>query len=69
MEFSAQELWEKALKLLRETVPQKVFEMWFSCIRPLKREKDKFFLEVGNELHRIWIKENYEGYIVDALKR
>lgn len=68
MEFSAQELWEKALKLLRETVPQKVFEMWFSCIRPLKREKDKFFLEVGNELHRIWIKENYEGYIVDALK-
>jgi chromosomal replication initiator protein len=68
MEISAQELWAKALKVLSETVSPKVVEMWFSCIRPLKVEKDKFYLEVGNELHHIWIKENYESYIVDALK-
>lgn len=68
MEVSANEIWSKALRILQQTTSPKVCEMWFSHIKPLRMEKNLFHIEVANELHSIWIKENYEGYIIDALK-
>ncbi|MCX7872348.1 MAG: chromosomal replication initiator protein DnaA [Verrucomicrobiae bacterium] len=68
MDVSAQEVWTKALKILEQTTSPKVFELWFSHIKPSRIEKEEFYIEVGNEFHEIWIHENYEPYIVDALK-
>lgn len=56
---SANELWETVRSTLRDSLPGKTYEMWFSKIEPTKVEEDFVELLAPNEFSAIWIQDNF----------
>lgn len=69
MDPSVQEIWAKALDILRNNATPSVYDLWFKRLTPKRLEKETTIVfDVDNEFTSIWIKENYEQFIRQALK-
>ncbi len=70
MTISIQETWAKACEILKQCSESRSLDLWLKQINPslLPEDKKKIQLEVDNEISSVWIKENYEQYISDAIK-
>jgi len=70
MTISIQDTWAKACEILKQCSGSSSLDLWLKQINPrlLPEDKKKIQLEVDNEISSVWIKENYEQYISDAIK-
>lgn len=55
--------WNKCLEIIRDNVPEKVFETWFADIKPLKFEDSTLTIQVKSN----FVYEFLEGNFVDLL--
>ncbi|MBF0217860.1 MAG: hypothetical protein HQL30_12815, partial [Candidatus Omnitrophica bacterium] len=62
-------VWEKALLLLKSEVNDQVFSSWFSPIRQFSVADDVLTLAVPNKFFENWIRENYENDILSAIRK
>ncbi|MGC8888338.1 MAG: chromosomal replication initiator protein DnaA [Verrucomicrobiia bacterium] len=69
MENSAKEIWAKALEVLQKNTNPTIFEVWFRRLNPTRLEKETTIVfEVDNDFTSLWLKENYESVIRQALQ-
>jgi chromosomal replication initiator protein len=61
-------LWDKAAKIIKETVSQQNFDTWIHPIRITHMEGDQVHLSVPNRFFRDWLSDNYLSLIRDSLK-
>ena len=61
-------LWDKTVKIIKETVSQQNFETWIRPIRITLMEGDQVHLSVPNRFFRDWLMENYLSIIRDSMK-
>jgi chromosomal replication initiator protein len=61
-------LWDKTVKIIKETVSQQNFETWIRPIRITLMEGDQVHLSVPNRFFRDWLVENYLSLIRDSMK-
>ncbi len=61
------ELWEGALRQLRETLGKQNFETWIKPIRVQESDSGEIVLEVPNRFFRDWLVEHYLTPIQEAL--
>ena len=62
------ELWEEALRQLRERIGKQNFDTWIRPIHFLSLSTDGISLEVPNKFFRDWLTEHYSDHITDVLK-
>jgi chromosomal replication initiator protein len=62
------ELWEEALRQLREKIGKQNFDTWIKPIHFLSQSADGISLEVPNKFFRDWLTEHYFNQIIDVLK-
>jgi chromosomal replication initiator protein len=63
------ELWEKAVSNIRETVGEVAFELWFKPVRIANIKDNTLYLEVPNRFYREWLEDNYPDLIVENMYR
>ena len=61
------ELWEGALKRLRETLGKQNFETWIKPIRVRESDDGEIVLEVPNKFFRDWLVEHFHAAIQETL--
>lgn len=61
-------LWDKTVKIIKETVSQQNFETWIRPIRINLMEGDQVHLSVPNRFFRDWLVENYLSLIRNSMK-
>ena len=61
------ELWQKALKQLKERIGNKNFETWIAPIRLSGGQKNEITLAVPNKFFRDWLAEHFVREIEDVL--
>jgi len=61
------ELWEAALKQLREQVGRQNFETWLKPIRARPKDPDHLSLEVPNKFFRDWVVDHFLTQIQETL--
>ena len=61
-------LWDKTVKIIKETVSQQNFETWIRPIRISLMDGDQVHLSVPNRFFRDWLVENYLSLIRDSMK-
>lgn len=61
-------LWDKAAKIIKETISQQNFDTWIRPIRITHMEGDQVHLSVPNRFFRDWLSDNYLALIRDSLK-
>jgi chromosomal replication initiator protein len=61
-------LWDKTVKIIKETVSQQNFETWIRPIRINLMEGDQVHLSVPNRFFRDWLVENYLSLIRDSMQ-
>lgn len=62
------ELWDKALKIIKEKVSQQNFETWIRPIRLTAIEGNQASMAVPNRFFRDWLIENYLDLLRDSLR-
>ena len=67
MDTNIKDLWARACELLRQKLPQDVFERWIEVIAPLEANNDTLTLSVANDFYQTWLEENYLPLITQAL--
>jgi chromosomal replication initiator protein len=60
-------IWDKASLLLKQALPEDIFERWIGVIQPGERSKDTLYLRVANDFYSTWLEENYVPMIADAV--
>jgi len=66
MEAAAQ-IWSAAQKHLQTLLAPDIYSLWFEPIRASHLENDAITLEVADEFREVWLKENYQSVLEDAL--
>jgi chromosomal replication initiator protein len=61
------ELWERALKELREQLGKQNFETWIKPIRVREKSREEIGLEVPNKFFRDWLVEHFLPQIQETL--
>lgn len=61
------ELWQGALKQLRERLGKQNFETWIKPIQISERNRSNFTLEVPNKFFRDWLAEHFLSHIEEVL--
>ncbi len=69
MSFDAEQIWEKALDLVRQEVLRPSFETWLrnSEAVEVNPHQQKLIVAVPHEFAKTWISENYSSALEDAL--
>lgn len=62
------ELWDKALKIIKEKVSQQNFETWIRPIRITALEGNQASMAVPNRFFRDWLIENYLDLLRDSIR-
>ncbi|WP_027405826.1 chromosomal replication initiator protein DnaA [Anaerovibrio sp. RM50] len=62
------EIWDKIIKELQNTLAPQVIENWFSMLSPLDYENDVIILSAPNDIVKKFIDERYMNIIIDACK-
>ena len=56
-------IWEKALLVIKDTVDEKSFKMWFNPLKFVSFENDVLNIEAPSQLFADWINKNYKDLI------
>ncbi len=63
---SAEKIWTQAQQQLK-TLSAETYNLWFASIRAGALEQNTLTLEVANDFHEVWLKENYLTLLQDAV--
>ncbi len=66
--MEATELWNQACEQLKTVLQQDVFSRWIAIIQPKNFKDNVLLVQVDNDFHQMWIEENYQPLILNALK-
>ncbi len=58
-----EELWDKLVSEIKETVGDGIFELWFRPMKLLSIKDNGVYIEVPNRFYREWIEDNYPELI------
>ena len=61
-------VWETARARLQDTLDPDTFSRWIAPLVPMEGEGGSLALAVGDDFTKLWIKNNYDGYIDDAVR-
>ena len=64
---SANDLWDKTCKYLKEVLHPDVYSRWIAVIEPLSLDDDVLTLAVDNDFYQSWLEENYLPLIKNAI--
>ena len=62
------EVWETARSRLENTLDPDTFSRWIAPLAALEGDGGRLALAVGDDFTKLWIKNNYDGYIDDAVR-
>ena len=65
--MSAEAVWAKACKQLKETLSKDVFDRWIAVIEVRALGEDRLVLSVQNNFYQSWLEENYLSLIQGAV--
>lgn len=60
-------LWSKVLAALSQSVPDDVFQMWFSPLQCLETNDEELTLGAPNDFACIWIQDNYLDLLIKTI--
>ncbi len=60
-------IWEQASLLLKQALPEDIFDRWIGVIQPGERSNGTLLLKVANDFYSTWLEENYVPMIADAV--
>ncbi len=63
------QVWETALNIIRDIVPEQHFLTWFRPIKPISLEGNVLRIEVPNDFFREYLEEHYVELLFSVLKR
>lgn len=66
--MNAPELWTKACEHLKSVLNSDVYARWIDIIKPVAIQDSHFVLNVDNDFCQTWLEDNYQDFIVDALR-
>jgi chromosomal replication initiator protein len=66
--MNAPELWTKACEHLKGVLNSDVYTRWIEIIRPVAIQDSRFVLTVDNDFCQTWLEDNYQDFIIDALR-
>lgn len=66
--MNAPELWTKACDHLKGVLNSDVYARWIEIIKPVAIQDNRFVLNVDNDFCQTWLEDNYQDFIVDALR-
>ncbi len=66
--MNAPELWAKACDHLKSVLNSDVYARWIDIIKPVAIQDSRFVLNVDNDFCQTWLEDNYQDFIVDALR-
>jgi len=66
--MNASELWTKACEHLKGVLNSDVYARWIEIIRPVAIQDSRFILTVDNDFCQTWLEDNYQDFIIDALR-
>ncbi len=66
--MNAPELWSKACEHLKSVLNGDVYARWIDIIKPVAIQDSHFVLHVDNDFCQTWLEDNYQDFIVDALR-
>src|SRR5690606_18399917 len=60
-------VWEKCLRVVRESIPYASYETWFEPIRPVKLVGKVITIQVPSQFFFEWLEDNYVNILRKAL--
>lgn len=60
--------WDKSLQLIKDTVGDNIFELWFSPIRLVQLKEDQATIEIPNRFFKEWIEDYHPTIISEVLE-
>jgi len=66
--MNARELWLKACEHLKSVLNSDVYARWIEIIKPVAIQDNRFILNVDNDFCQTWLEDNYQDFIIDALR-
>ena len=66
-EESAQKAWSATLKILRDMVPEGLFEGWFAPLQAVALDAERITLQATNDFAGMWLTDNYSDVLQRAL--
>lgn len=66
--MNAPELWTKACEHLKGVLNSDVYTRWIEIIKPVAIQDSRFVLTVDNDFCQTWLEDNYQDFIIDALR-
>ena len=69
MQKNSNQLWEDCLSVIKDIVPQAVFEAWFVPIIPLSYEDREFTIQVPSQFFYEYLEEKYVNVLKMTLNR
>lgn len=67
VDINIEDMWEKVISHVKETVGEGVYELWFKPIRFAGVRENTVYLELPNRFYREWIEDNYPDVISNRL--
>ncbi len=65
----AQEVWDKALKIIKDNVDPSSFKVWFQTITPKDLSETNITLEVPSQFFYEWLEEHYSNLLRVTLQK
>ncbi len=62
-------VWNNCLQMIQDVIPPTQFNTWFTPIKPVSLEGEKFTIEVPSEFVREYLEEHYINFISKALRK
>ncbi|MEI7898736.1 MAG: DnaA/Hda family protein, partial [bacterium] len=66
--MNAPELWNQACVHLKGVLNSDVYARWIEIIKPVAIQDSQFVLHVDNDFCQTWLEDNYQDFIIDALR-
>jgi len=67
MQRTAEQIWVSAQQVLRSALNADLYNLWFAPLKAGALAGEILTLEVANEFCEVWLTDNYQGLIHDAL--
>lgn len=64
-----EQIWSKCMEVIRDNVPQTIYNTWFADIRPLKLENGELTIQVPSPFVYEYLEENYLDIMKMAITR
>ncbi|MCS7089628.1 MAG: chromosomal replication initiator protein DnaA [Verrucomicrobiota bacterium] len=67
MQSSPDRIWAEAQRHLQTLLAPDLYRLWFAPIRAVTQANETLVLEVANEFWEVWLRENYQSVLEDAV--